>query len=362
VATPQNDITAINNYVGQYAPQILTSIFTDLDIATDLNLITNLTAPRILPKYKANDGLRPFDVDVVDPDGSAGTFSKRTIDPRTGMKILRVVPEELRKTFLSEQLRANAVDYPGGFAQYFWDEQIKKQKSEINNNAYFGVDGQTIPGYDGGTAYTVGQRVLFTDKSYYQCVAVTTAGQSPSTNAPKWLKVNNSSIAKGLGVIISEEYAGLPARNKIATGTLDATNTFDKVTNFYLSLPEEIRNVGGVIRCSRSTYDNYNMSALAKFTNGTSFLDVVNGAGKIFGKAIIGSDGKWVLQPASWMSGSKRLIADVNKNLYMGTDMTSDFTSIGKLIEFVHGYTCKMQLILAYQIADLEILFVNDQV
>lgn len=362
MATQQTDITAINNYAGQYESRIRTSIFTDLDIATDLNLITNLTAPRILPKYKANDGLRPYDPDVRNSDGTSGSFSKRTIEPRTGMKILEVIPEELRKTYLSEQLRANAKDYPQGFAQYFWDEQIRKQKSEINNNAYFGVDGQTVAPYDPAVAYTVGVRMLFTDRSYYSCISATTAAQTPTTHPAKWLKVNNSSIAKGLGVIIAEEYAGLPTRNKIATGTLDATNTFDKVTNFYLSLPEEIRGVCGVIRCSQGVYDNYNMSALAKFINGTSFLDVANGGGKIIGKSIIGSDGKFILKPGSWLSGSKRLIVDINQNLYMGTDLVSDLAGIGKMIEHVHGYVAKMQLILAYQIADLEILFVNDQV
>ncbi|MBD2700134.1 hypothetical protein IC229_05775 [Spirosoma sp. BT702] len=360
MATPQNDITAINNYAGQYEKKIRTSIFTDLDIANDLDLITNLTAPRILPKYKANDGFRPYDVDVVDPDGQAGTFSKRTIVPHTGMKILRVIPEELRKTYLSEQLKANAKDYPGGFAEYFWEEQIKKQRSEINDNAYLGVNSEDVLAFDSGATYAVGDRVVF-NKSYYSCVVVTTAGQSPQTHPAKWLKVNAGSIAKGPGVIIKEVYSSLPSRNKIATGTMDATNTFDKVTQFYLNLPEAIRNVNGIIRCSRGVYDNYNMSALAKFTNGTSFLDVVNGAGKIFGKAIIGSDGKWILQPASWMSGSKRLVVDIDKNLKMGTDLTSDFTGIGPLIPFVHGYTCKMQAILAYEIADLDVLFVNDQ-
>lgn len=305
--------------------------------------------------------MRPYNVNVVDPKGQAGAFSARTIDPRTGMKILRIVPEELRKTYLSEQLKANARDYPAGFAQYFWEEQINHQRAEINDNAYFGVDPQTISAYSGATAYNVGDRMLYTDNSYYSCLVATTAGQTPDSHAAKWLNVDSSSIAKGPGTIIAEVYASLPTKNKIATGTLDATNTFDKVTNFYLSLPEVVRKNGGIIRCGQSVYDSYNMSALAKFTNGTSFLDVVNAAGKIFGKSIIGSDGKWVLQPTSWMSGSKRLIADVNKNIYFGTDLTADFTSVGPLIPFVHGYTCKLQMIMAFQIADLEYLFVNDQ-
>ena len=348
------------NYAGQYDSRIRLSIFNDLDIANDLDLITNLTSPRILPKYSANGGFRPYDVDVTDPDGQAGAFSQRTIDPRTGMKILRIIPEELRKTFLSEGLRASAKDFPASFAQYYWNTQIKKMRSEVNDNAYFGVDGQAVTPYNPATAYSLNDRVKFA-KDYYQCIVPTSAGQAPDTTPAKWQKANASSVAKGLGIIIREEYAGLPTRNKIATGTLDMTNTFDKVTNFYLNLPEAIRNVGGVIRCARGTYDNYNMSALNKFVNGTSFLDVKNAAGNIFGKAIIGSDGKWVLQPASWMSGSKRLIVDLDHNLKMGTDLTSDFSAIANVVPFIHGATCKFQNILAFQISDLEVLFVNDQ-
>ncbi|GAB3958205.1 hypothetical protein GCM10028805_52090 [Spirosoma harenae] len=353
MATPQQDLTAINNYAGEYSTQIITSIFNDLDIANDLDLITNLTAPRKLPKYKANDGLRPFDVDVTEPDGQAGTATQRTIVPHTAMKILKVVPEELRKTYHSEQLRANAKDYPGGFAQYFWEEQIKKQKAEINDNAYLGVNSEDVPAYNAGTAYNVGDRMFYTNRSYYSCIVATTAAQTPDSHPAKWLKVNNSSITKGLGVIIAEEYAGLPTRNKIATGTIDSTNAFDKVSAFYLGLPEAIRKKGGIIRCSQGVYDNYNQHALSKFTAGTSFLDVRNAGGTIVGKSVMNSDGKFVLQPSSWMSGSKRLIVDIDKNLKMGTDLTADFTSVTELVKFIHGYYAKMQLILAYQIADL---------
>lgn len=356
----QQDITAINNYAGQYSKEIRLSVYNGLDILNDLNLITNLTAPRDMPKYKANEGFRPYNTNVRSPRGQAGKFSKRTITPRAGMKILTVIPEELRKTYLSEGLKANAKEYPSGFAQYFWEEQTNKLQEEINNNSYLGVDGDSIPAFDPGVAYAVGNRVQF-DDSFYQAVAVTTAGQSPSTHTAKWLNVDSSSVSKGIGTIIAEEYAGLPARQKIATGTIDATNAFDKVTAFYLSIPEEYRNLGGIIRCSRSTYDNYNMSLLAKFTSGTSFMDVLDQTGKPIAKSIFGSDGKWVLQPHSWMSGSKRLIADIKKNLYSGTDMTSDYNSLGTQVPFVHGYDCKFQLILAFQIADLELLFVNDQ-
>jgi hypothetical protein len=41
--------------------------------------------------------------------------------------------------------------------------------------------------------------------------------------------------------------------------------------------------------------------------------------------------------------------------------MTADYNSIGNMVPFIHGYDCKFQLILGHQIADLELLFVNEQ-
>lgn len=353
----QTDITAIQNYAGQYDKKIITQIVNGLDIAKDLTVRRNLTAPVNLPKFSATDGFRPVDTSIEEPDGSSGTFGIRKLVPRVGMKILKIVPEDLRGTFLSEGLDPNAKEYPGGFAQYFWDAQVKKLQAEINNNSFYGVDSFDIIAYNAATAYNVGDRFQWTDKSFYQVTQATTAGQTPATNAAKFKKINNSSVAKGLGTIIAEEYAGLPTRNKIVTGALDNTNAFDKITGFYMSLPEEIRPLGGRLLVSQSTYDKYMLSALAKFTNGTSLLQVPGQPGT----TVYGSDGKWTIKPCSWMSGSGRIIAALDENLQMGTNQTSDFSSIGNIVPFLHGYRAIMKMVLAFQIADLEVLFVNDQ-
>lgn len=355
--TPQNDISAIQNYAGTYAPKIITQIVNGLDLAKDLTVRRNLNAPVNLPKYSAADGFRPIDTSIEEPDGQSGAFGIRKLTPRVGMKILKIVPEDLRGTYLSDILDPNAKELPANFAQYFWDAQIKKLSAEINNNSYFGVDSNDILAYNAGTAYNVGDRFLFADKSFYQVVTATSAGQTPVTNAAKFKKINNSSVAKGLGTIIAEEYAGLPSRNKITTGALDATNAFDKVTSFYMSLPEEIRPVGGTVYCSQSTYDKYSLHALSKFTNGIQDLKI---PGKV-GSSIFGSDGNWMLKPCTWMSGSGRLIGTLEGNLVMGTNQTSDFNSIGNIVPFLHGYRAIMKMVLAFQIADLEVLFVNDQ-
>ncbi|RIV20542.1 hypothetical protein DYU11_21085 [Fibrisoma montanum] len=359
--TQQNDITAIGNYAGTYERQIRLSVFNGLDIVNDLNVVRNLTAPRNLPKYAANDGFRPLDTSIVDPSGLAGKFSIRKLVPRVGMKIFRIVPEELRKTYLSEGLSPNAKEYPGGFAEYYWAEQIKKLQSEINDNSYNGIDSEDILPYDAGTAYTVGSTLLY-DKDYFEVVTATTAGQTPVSHAAKFKNINNKAVAKGPGTIIKEVYATLPARNKIATGTIDRTNAFRKITDFYLGIPEEIRALGGIIRCSRGVYDDYCQNLLTTFTNGTDFMQVVDASGKkMSGMYIFGSDGLWILKPQSWMRGSRRLFTDVNRNLYVGTDQTADFNSLGQIVPFLHGYTTVMKMILAFNFADLDLLFVNDQ-
>lgn len=247
--TTQSDISQIQNYAGTYERKIIMQILNGLDVAQDLSLRRNLTAPINLPKYSAEDGFRPVDTSIEEPDGSAGKFGIRKLIPRVGMKILKIIPEEFRGTYLSEGLDPNAKELPGGFAQYFWDAQTKKLASEINNNCYFGVDSFDITAFDPAVAYAVDAKVQF-EKSFYKVVSATTAGQTPTTHAAKFKKINNASVAKGLGTIIAEEYASLPARNKIATGALTDTNAFDKITSFYMSLPEEIRPVGGCLNVS----------------------------------------------------------------------------------------------------------------
>ncbi|WP_460983168.1 hypothetical protein [Spirosoma fluminis] len=352
-----NDIQAIRNYAGQYAPTIIGSVVNGLDIANDVTVVRNLTVPRNLPKYKGNKGLRPNNTSIEEPKGQHGTMSVRKLVPHTAMKIFKVIPEELRDTYLSEQLSPNAKEYPQGFAQYFWQEQVKVVQSEINDNSFDSFDSEDILAFNAGTAYTVGQRFLYKD-DFYEVVTATTAGQTPETHAVKFEEVNNSSIAKGFGTIIAEEYSTLPSSNKIATGLITDTNAYDKIVGFYRGIPVAQRKLGGVVYTSFDTYDSYMIHVQNKFTNGTSYLDV---EGELAGY-IYGSGRQWKIKPCTWMGASKRIIGTRKENLYMGTNLTSDFSSLGKVVETLHGYKAIMKMILSYEIADLESLFVNDQV
>ncbi|OIN59799.1 hypothetical protein [Arsenicibacter rosenii] len=359
IVTTTNDISAINSYAGSYQSQIIASVVNGLDIVNDVTLIRNLREPRILPKYSGNGGMRPLNTDVRTPKGKAGSFSTRTITPRTSMKILDVIPEELRKTFLGRDLAANQKEYPQGFAQYFWAEQGRVIQAEINDNAYYGVDSESIAAYNAGSTYAVGDRMMFTDNVFYRCVSATTAGQSPVTNPAKWVDCDSEVLAKGFGTIIAELYAsGLATANKIATGAITSSNCFDKVTDFYNAMTTAKKAKGGFFYVSYDIYQKYALSLLNKFTNGTSAFQVP-GTPNYF---VFGSGNKWQLKPCTWMGSSQRIIATQMENLYMGTDLTSDLNSIGNMVPHIHGMTYKYQMILAYQIADPDMLFVNDQV
>ena len=353
----QTDITAIQGWAGDYREQIVEQVFQGLDIADDITLMQNVETPEILPKYVANDGLRPYSVNVTDSNGQSGSFSQRTIVPRTAMKILTVIPEELRKTYLARGLKANAKEYPKGFAQYFWSSQTKKLADEINRNAYFSIDPETIQPFNPASTYAVGDRVKNLE-DYYQAVAITQAGESPVTTPVKWKKITGQCLGKGLGTIIAEEYAGMAASHKIATGVITDANAFDKIRSFYQGMATEHKALGGFIYVSYSVFENYQNALLAKFTNGTSFLEVANDPGMY----VYGSAKKWIVKPCTWMSTSQRMIATQKENLIMGTDLYSDLNTIGNMIPTIHGYVCKFQLILCWQIVDLDTLYVNDQV
>lgn len=355
--TTTNEITAIRGYAGQYATQIITSVVNGLDIAGDVTVIRNLRSTRNLTKYKGNKGFRPNNTSIEEPKGKAGSFSNRKITPKTGMKIFHVIPEELRDTFLSEQLSPNAKEYPAGFAQYFWGEQTNVLQAEINDNCYMSVDSDSIAAFDVARVYAVGENISFQDE-FFKCLAPTTAGQSPTTHPAKWSDVNNASVAKGFGTIIAEEYANLPAQNKIATGVINETNAYDKIRQFYLGIPVEYRKLGGFFYVSYDVYDAYMTHVQTKFQNGTSFTEAEKEENSGY---IYGSGRKWKLKPCTWMDNSRRIIATQKENLVMGTDLTSDFNSLGKVVETLHGYKGIMKLILCFQIVDLDCLFVNDQ-
>jgi hypothetical protein len=359
VVATTNDITAISNYAGQYQKSIILSIVNGLDVAGDVQVLYDLSADRDLPKYEANDGFRPEDTTIESPDGKQGTFSKRTIKPRVGMKIFEIIPAEFRGTYFAEQMKPNSKDIP--FSEYFWTAQGRKLKAEINDNFYFGVNSEDVPAYVGANTYVAGNKVLF-EKSYYEAKVSVAANETPSTNAAKWLKINNRSVAKGFGTIITQDLASIPTANKISTGALTDADAHDQFNEVYQGIPQVIKNGGGRLLCSFDAFEKYRVSTNTKYPHSK---DVTDNEGNVSGY-VWGSGRKWKIQPVTWMGTSQRIIGDVphnnfSSNLVMGTNVLSDFNSIGKQIEGLHGSKMVMKMALAFQYADLSVLFINDQ-
>ncbi|WP_207503818.1 hypothetical protein [Telluribacter humicola] len=360
-----NDITAIQNYSGQYAPSIIRAITEQLSVADDMYVIRNLTAPRKLWRYVANKGLRPIDTSVEDTTREQGKFSSRTITPKTGMKILKVIPEELRQTFLSEQLDPNAKEYPQGFSQYFWEEQGKALAEEIELNVGDSFDPDDIAAFDAADTYTVGEIVKFTrsatdGEEFFECISATTAAQSPTTHPAKWENANARCVVKGICTIVKEERtAGNLAGNVINTGAITNTNALTVIDgSMWDAIPEKVKKVGVTFYVSHSVF-NKRVKALRQVKNdGTYYTEAEV---KELRNQIIDSNGKGVIKACSWMGESQLIIATIKDNLVMGTNQLSDFNSIGKMVETLHGYKTILKMILAFQVQDLSVLFVNDQ-
>ncbi len=364
---PLSDISAITGYAGQYTPSILKALTDPLSVLEDMYVIRNLTAPRKLWRFVANKGLRPIDTSVENTTKQQGVFKVRTITPKVAMKLIKVIPEELRPTFLSEQLDPNAKEYPMGFAQYFWDEQTKSVNDEIEHNVFDTVDPDTVLDFNAGSVYNPGDRVKFTLNSndgveYFKCVTTTTAAQSPTTHPAKWLECNAECIFEGIGTLIKKERtAGNLAGTVINTGALTDANIIGKIDgDMWAAIPEKVKRAkGGVtFRVSFNVY-NKRVKGLRKIKDdGTYYTEAEI---KELKTQIIDSDGKGIVKPCVWMNDSQLVIATIDNNLTMGINQAGDKDTFSAFVPLLHGYKTLLKLILSFQVQDLSVLYVNDQ-
>lgn len=346
--------TALQNYVAipKNEAELLGVLVNDLEIAQHFKVIRNLRTAKLLPKYTPGKGWRPVDTAVTSAMNK-GSWGSRKIQPHTGMKILSLNPEDYRDSFASEMLDPNATEGP--FAGFVWKEEFKKLIAEVNDNAYLSKDLTDTDDFDAAATYDAGDYVVFgSNRLIYECLATTSAGQSPTTHPAKWQDVTALAVCDGIGTIIAAE---ITATNltAVATGALSTSNALDKVEDMVKSMTAAMRKAGGTIFMSWGTYDKY-------LTHEKSvFPYVANPALGNEQKYVYGSMNKWKIQPATWMGTSGRVIATVDGNLVMGTNQLEDGNKIGKLIPTLHGYDAIIKMITGYQIADLEYLVVNNQ-
>jgi len=354
-AVPVTDVEAIAKWAGKYDRKMIAQMLNGLDVFKDLVVDRNVSRHgKLLPKFTAEAGLRPLDVHVEENGRKERTIGGRKLYVYDMMKLFKIIPEELIESFMSDMIAPGAKDIP--FAQWFWNAEMEKLASEINDNFYNSEYHADAPDFSAAATYNAGDYIKFTDDNFYKCVTNTVAGESPTTAAAKWQEVNGLVGFDGPGKIIADE---ITAANIVAstTGALTSANAMDKIEIMYKDMTEAHRNKGGIVRLSWDNYRNYVKHERDVFGN-TATSATADGA-----KYIEGSGKKWIILPQSWMSGSNRVILDVEgRNLRAGTNLVGDRPpSIGKVVQTLHGYKAVAKMLLGFQICDLECLYVNDQ-
>lgn len=350
------DIDAIRGYLKKNDKQLISQALNQLDVFNDkdIRVIRNLRNPTDLNKMTAQDGVRKLNTSIEDAKGKR-KWTRRTITPRFGMKIFHVIPEELRETFMSEMLAPNATREP--FAQWCWEQEFAKLAAEINDNFYYSEYADMPEGWDAARAYAIGE-IVYHEKIAFECIAATAAGESPSSAAAKWQDVDNKILLDGFGTIIAKEILASKLTPTI-TDAFDETTAYDAFMEQWKPIPEAVKNKRLTAFVSMDTAQDLATNLNKKFGSGVGISNADIEEGQEF--TLKGTGGRLRIKPRTWMNKSRRIIMTPPGNLTVGTDQVSDLNSAGKLVETLHGYKTISKFILAAEIADLEVLYVNGQ-
>ena len=360
VVPPTTDIAAIVKWSGLYSKQMIGQVLNGLDLFQDLTVDRNVSLfGKVLGKFKANGGLRPLDTAVTDNGQSQRSLNGRKLMVYDAMKVFNIIVDDLRPSYLSDMMMPGAKEIP--MAQWFWQKEFEKLGSEINDNFASAEYAGNAAAYDNGTAYTYSASVPTYRKfgatnDIYKLVATTTAGQSPATNPEKWTKVNEKVTHTGHLTIIKNQITAGNHTNVITTGTVTDSNALTKIELIYNGMTVAHRNAGGVVWVSPIDYAcvlNHYRSLYPYFVNNNNGDDVIY---------IFQGGKKWPIRQATWLGTSRRIIFDVNKaNLIVGTNLAA-IPAITNYVPTLHGYDAVSKFMLGAEIADLEVLYTNEQV
>lgn len=354
--TPNQNTTALQNYAGTFSKELIGRTLNGLDIVGHCKVLYNLTAPLNLTKLLVNGGIRPLDTAVNKADKPGRVWSKRTLTPRTGMKIFQVIPAELMGTWQSEMLDPNAKDVP--FAQWVWEQEFSKLAQELNDNIAYAEFHGDAADFDAATVYQVGDVFVYgANRDIYKTVTLTTAGQTPDSNAAKFTKINQLAICDGPLTIIKNELAATNI-TAVATNAFSSTNAVAELRKIWKAAPVAIRNKSTKMFISYDVWEFYKDDYDTRYGKGNSIASYIEDQKKIFLK---GTSGTCELIPCTWMGSSSRVFMTLPENFLMGTNVLSDISGIGKVVENLHGFDAICKFIISFQFADLEVLYVNDK-
>lgn len=357
------DVSALAAYAGDYEQQLFSTMVNGLDIASDIRVMPNVKYKRNLTQLIATANAKPFNI-TEEYQGNLA-YAPRVIEVKQGKVELLINLEEYRDTWMANQMgvgsHANkgAGDIP--FAQYTWNELFKSLGAEVNDRtAYFGFDSSSTPVYDNANhPFSIGDRVYEDTagvRHYYEATAATVSGENPAGTPAKWKNVDAEAIAKGFKEIIADELAASNGFSALNTGAVTTgAEALAAQKALFRSLPDAYKSMGVTIFQSYTDFELVQdgiSSEVGKYTRAdeSGTLTLPN------------TGGKAVIKPATWMSGSRRLIATPSQNLIMATDLLSDMNEV-KVLENANLWTIPVGIKfgVGFQIQDLGAIAVGDQ-
>ncbi len=348
------DVQQITGYLGKSFRALIGRVFVTSDITKTMTPVPNLKVTRPIRTVEITGGLRQLNTAIETPKGRR-KFGQRELVPRGGMKILRVIPEEYRDTYLAEQLNEDSKDISE--AAFIWGQEFGKVQEEYVTAFYNGK--YVVPQeFNAADTHSVDDYRLFKEVMF-KCISAASAGQTPETNPEKWIDVDANVILDGPGTVLAEEITDgqlIP----IATGAITESNSVAKHKEMWKALPEEQRNTGKyIIYESYDQFENYQSNYNALYGTGKG----IPGSDLDTTKAITvkGTAGRLKIQPCKWMGTSNRLIMTPQTNMFFGFNNSPEHAELGKIIEKHHGFEVSIKHMSAFNFGDLGVLYVNDQ-
>lgn len=341
LSTAEN-LAGLTTYAEMNQMQLIASLINGLDIANDVMVHPNVKNKIPMPKLRIGNGFRPYAVGEEYKGGDA-VYTNRFLEVKVGKREFYLDPEAYRSTYLIWQTSpgADATRRSIPYEQFFWNEVVKSLVREINDEvAFHGFDGSATADYNAGTAYNVGDRIRYANttdnplsvKDWWECIATTTAGQTPNTHPAKWQNVTARAVAIGIKTRIAD---GITASeiSPVATGAITSTagvaiTAFKKL---YRAYEPAYKNNGIIISASYTDFELLLDDLSDKYK---AVKDNVDAKGFLM---LPDCNNKCVVKPASWLGTSRRLIASPvfmdgqnpkHMNLFMGTDLLSDLNGI----------------------------------
>lgn len=365
------DLSEISRYANQFQKKLIATLVNGLDIFSDIMVMPNVKTSMKLPKLTVGDGFRPYSGSTEFQSGDV-VYGDRELKVSAGKREILIDPEDYRNTYLSQILSAGsgAREKKIPFAQFLWDQVIKSTQREVNDEvAYFGFDKSDATAYSGAATYNAGDYITYTQNNvlhYFLCLSNTSAGESPDSAVAKWQKVTARAVVPGLKKVIEDEIiAGNLA--EITIGVIDnATNyAHESILSMFRAADVSYKKSGIITHCSYTDWE------LLLDDLKTQFQYTVTDISRIMQNGMLPlplTEGKCFVKPATWLGSSRRLIneplstiAGKGANLHIGTDLMSDLNQIATK-ENLWTLEAGIKAVLGFQIADLDAIWVNDQV